>query len=132
MILSDLPFTKFQLRRDDPSPLIRGEIIRDKTETISCQITDILDQVVIDGIPQPLLLIRVDYEDGIRKWIGSFVYENGIGGRVILDTDRIRWLEHVSARSLKRSDLDRAILVVKNRIQTSMMYDHFSQIHYPY
>ncbi len=79
----NLPFTKFRLQEE--------------TFKATCRIIKTLDEVVIDGISQSLLLIRVDSPNisSSEYWIGGFVYEEGIGGRATLDAQGMRWFKHV-------------------------------------
>ncbi len=91
MTLSDLPFIHFDMVYE--------------TNKTPCKIMRILDEVVIDGVIQPLLLILVGHPSSSEYWIGSFVYEEGIGGRFTLNVHLINWITQIDPYYYLRNDL---------------------------
>ncbi len=92
----DLPFTRF--RFSIPPQLVNGH-------GSVCRIIKVLDEVVIDGIPQPLLLVHIRYESRNEVmdyfWTAAFDYEEGIGGRTILNVHHIKLIQFLGI-----SDID--------------------------
>ncbi len=118
--MMNLPFTKFKIR-----VMSGGKMYENP-----CQIMGVLDEVVIDGITQPLVLIFISPMSArnvqVEWWTGVFVYEEGIGGRAVLDTNHMKWIHYIHAKDITKNGpsediIKVAIVASKNNIRLRNM-----------